>query len=107
LLRLHASHIKAKGGSNDKGENIVKIRSAQWLLFVAIVASAGAVQIRQHLVTGPAEADVATAPSAGGVQPSARCMSARPGLHTAACGKGVDAARRANGAHTQSMALWV
>jgi hypothetical protein len=97
---------------------MVKIRSAQWLLFVAIVASAGAMQVREWVAAAGTHRNVHFAgdPAAGtaqpAVRPSARCLSARAGMHAVDCGgkgvdAGVDAARGFSGRRAQRTELWV
>jgi len=99
---------------------MVKMRSAQWLLFVAIVASAGAMQVRERVAAAATHrGQLAGDPAAGTVQravrPTARCLSARAGMHAVECGvdggsgahAGVDAARGSSGRRARRAALWV
>jgi hypothetical protein len=103
-------------GSIGKGESIVKTGSAQCLVFVAIVASAAAVQLRDRVE-----------PAAPGNQgdrtmPSVRCDAGRGGVLLARCATahdargthgetGIDAPRAPSGnhggRHAQPRDLWV
>jgi hypothetical protein len=89
----------------------MRIRSAECLLFVAIVASAGAMQLREH---------VAAAQAQGGLRPDLQpalqpdeqrllpCAPPQAGLHSISCGEtGVEAPQRAGTRRMQHTALWV
>jgi hypothetical protein len=91
---------------------MVKIRSAEWFVLVAIVASAVAMQVRERLA-GPAAQSHAQADE------RSVCGAARGGVLPARCDteQGVQSApdldapramsRHDNGRHTRSQALWV
>jgi len=96
-----------RASSIDKGEHNVRIRSAECLLFVAIVASAGAVQMREHFAAAerPPASQSDSQPAAQRLLP---CAPAQVGIHSVTCGEtGVEAPQRNGARRMQRIALWV
>ena len=85
----------------------MRIRSAECLLFVAIVASAGAVQMREHFAAAerPPASQSDSQPAAQRLLP---CAPAQVGIHSVTCGEtGVEAPQRNGARRMQRIALWV
>jgi hypothetical protein len=71
--------LKTAGMQQRQGENTMKkIRSAEWLVGVAIIASAAALQIREHV-------QVQDAPPANAQAPMSSCGPLHDGLVPAGC----------------------
>src|SRR3569833_912278 len=74
--------IEKNGQATTTGRNIMKIRSAEWLVAVAIVSSASVLQIREHMQ--PHDSAAASTSASAQAAPST-CEGSRKGVMPASC----------------------